>query len=397
MRRALFALGAVAAAALLFLAFRSGKSAPARAMVAEDDARGSLPRFPSVPSEPEPGAPALSEVLAGPTPPSEAEMRKAGLEHIANTRKLYVEYATYPVWSRPYDQSWAPFKDWNGERKHVDKNYISRDGKPVEVSYALDKNYARPGEAITATVTVDRLVAFSAAGEIQIWSQADFDRQALDPTVRFPGYKTIAAVRFEPAPDNPLQLQARFVPSEIPALMGKQLAPRFVGLVSIPGQRDTTTKPVPMEFRYAVREPVRVLGMVEQHIDEKGSLSMTFDVEIDRAKPVKVAAVIFDASGQKPIAIVNDFWRPAKAGRQHQQLTVFGRALHDKGIDGPYTFQLHGYLMLLGEDPDEIYWNDTRTYSTKAFDAHAFSNQPWDDPFKDDMVRTYDRLANEIR
>jgi hypothetical protein len=180
---------------------------------------------------------------------------------------------------------------------------------------------------------------------------------------------------------------AKFTPSAIAALK-TQKDVRFLASVDADGHPFPFSQP----FRYAASTPVVLL---DQHRDAivKGSLEVTLALDVKKLGPVMIQATLFDASGTTPIAIYDDYYRPAQLGPQEVKITFFGKAIHDKGLDGPYSIRsVHGFVKADDTDPPEIFWESKANFTTGSYKATDFSASEWDSPEKQSKINQYKSL-----
>ena len=333
------------------------------------------------------------------------DLQQFSVEAIRNTKALYVEGSVYPPWSRPAGPEWRPFIDWNAVRERTDDT-VAEDpqGRLVRASLTLDRLYARPGEPIVATLTLWRgdrrdpqeRIAFGAVADVQVWDQATYDTEKWNPRSKMPGYTSVWQDGFRPVAGRPNEARIEFVPSEIPALQ-EQVMARFLATVRVKSKGGGwIAKPLELDFNYAIEEPVVVVAKVSDRVDEDGALRVDFDVDIRQAVPIKVESTLFDETGETPIAVFQDFWRPTTTGKQTFSVRFFGRAIAERGVPGPYTLSVHGFALRFDREPAELHWRDDRVFTTGAYGPDDFSRGEWQDPTKDDMLRTYDQLEADL-
>jgi hypothetical protein len=376
------------ALAVLFLLAVRGDRQPATTPVAPAPPRSAVVRPPPTVF--------ASHVPAG-------ELQQFSVEAVRNTRALYVEGSVFPPWSRPATPAWDSFVRWNAPRERTDDT-VAEDpqGREVRAALVLDRLYARPGEPIVATLTLWRgdrkdpqeQISFGAGADIQVYDQTVYDAEKWNPRAKMPGYTSVWSHGFEAVPGQLNTGRVRFVPSEI---LEDQVSARFLATVKVKSKGGGwIEKPLELDFNYAIEEPVVVLAKVADRVDEDGALRVDFDVDIRQAVPIKVESTLFDATGETAIAVFQDFWRPTATGKQTFSVRFFGRALAERGIAGPYTLSVHGFALRFDREPAELHWRDDRVFTTNSYRPDDFSMGEWQDPTKEDMLRTYDQLEADL-
>ena len=109
-----------------------------------------------------------------------------------------------------------------------------------------------------------------------------------------------------------------------------------------------------------------------------GSLVVQAGVAVMQKGRFKVIASLY--SGDSAIAF-SQHAMELEVGRRSVPLVFFGKILHDRELDGPYTIR---YAMLFEELPDQgIYWPGTtvdHAYTTNPYRALDFSASPYEPP-----------------
>jgi hypothetical protein len=125
-------------------------------------------------------------------------------------------------------------------------------------------------------------------------------------------------------------------------------------------------------------EPARFTGRVrEQMID--GTLWFYLEIDVRQAGAYVFDANVFDAAGE-PVAFMRARQELGQ-GLGEVPMRLFGRVVHEKGVDGPFTLRdLRGYLFLAGQDPDRRHVPDGATYTSHAYTLDDFSDEEyWDE------------------
>jgi hypothetical protein len=160
---------------------------------------------------------------------------------------------------------------------------------------------------------------------------------------------------------------------------------------------DLDPKPLALGFAYSTQPPVRVLGVVGDKI-VNGSLEVTLEVDIAGITPVRLRGALAKAGNlDRPIATYDKWYRPTAAGRQHVTLQFFGKILRDAELDGPYElFRIHGTAYVRGAQAPQVFFQEERTFRTRAYRAEQFDGDEWRDPEKDAKLRMYARARETI-
>jgi hypothetical protein len=367
-------------------------------------------------SGPGAGSPAMPTTTiksaGGPIPP----MMLGGADKAREALAQYLLFSEFPPFSRPADGSQEHLWKWNqldpvGQAFATDK----KGGAKISAELVLDKMFAAEGESITATVTVWRGAYEDATrepadakvvGYVEAWRSADPSSAAPAgsasvvapqkpgeaPAAGAEGYAPVETVTFTSVAGGPgHRYVAKFTPSMIAALK-TQKDVRFLASVDADGHPFPFSQP----FRYAATTPIVLL---EQHSDQivKGSLEVTITLDVKKLGPVMIQATLYDATGTTPIAVYDDYLRGSVLGKQEARIAFFGKAIHDKGIDGPYSIRaIHGFVKADDTDPPEIFWESKLNLSTGSYKATDFSSSEWDSPEKQAKINQYKQLISSF-
>lgn len=118
-----------------------------------------------------------------------------------------------------------------------------------------------------------------------------------------------------------------------------------------------------------------------------GSLTITVGVDVEIAGSYVIDANLFDVDGE-PVAYMH-LVQDLPEGRSDVPLLVFGRVIREQDARGPYSLaNLRGYLFLLGKDPDRQLMPDYEgEFTTRPYQPTDFSDAEFWDQFKEDSVR----------
>jgi|GEM_PF-1740555 len=148
------------------------------------------------------------------------------------------------------------------------------------------------------------------------------------------------------------------------------------GSVDVPG---TGTRVIPSVLIYTRGPRAKLTGQWRDFI-RQGHLDLEAELEVEEEGLFTLMAQIFGPN-QEPIAWVRQM-EQLPAGRGHITLVVFGKVLHDAGIDGPYRVR----QVLLTRDYENSSQYDpgvtieeahrTRPYRASEFSAEAYQPAP---------------------
>jgi hypothetical protein len=147
------------------------------------------------------------------------------------------------------------------------------------------------------------------------------------------------------------------------------------GSVDVPG---TGTRVIPSVLIYTRGPRAKLTGRWRDFL-RQGHLDLEAELEVEEPGLFTLMAQVFGPN-LEPIAWVRQM-EELPAGRGHMTLEVFGKVLHDAGIDGPYRVR----QVLLTRD----YENSSRydpgvtmeeAHQTRAYKASEFSPDPYQAP-----------------
>jgi hypothetical protein len=346
MKRGAIVVGAALLLALILWLAARGHDTPASASTpAPTAAVASAPTTPAAPAPtmaaPQPVEP---DDLGPGTPGTEPEVPKAAppVELSPDTQKLAAEFVPGTT-------------DW--------------DDVPVDESGALSLrilpvkfNVVAPDPIVVWIEVVDRKgqrVAASGAGVRvrRITSNSDADWIEL-PTTDDGSHRYVATL----APSA----------AQTQALLGRVLVE---GRVEMPG---AGVRRIPSGVIYTRGPAARFTGAWRDWIED-GHLRLEAELQVERAGTFTINAQIVGPN-REPIAWVRNTAALGE-GTQHIDMQVWGKALHDDGIDGPYHVR---DVLLVRELLDTGEYEPGRTieeaHVTKPYKAAEFSSAVWVDP-----------------
>jgi hypothetical protein len=144
------------------------------------------------------------------------------------------------------------------------------------------------------------------------------------------------------------------------------------GSVEVPG---VGTRVIPAVLIYTRGPRAKLTGQWRDFI-RKGHLDLEAEVEVEEEGLFTLMAQLFGPN-QEPIAWVRQM-EQLPAGRGHITLEVFGKVLHDAGIDGPYRVR----QVLLTRDYEHSSQYDPgvtieEAHRTRAYRASEFSSETY--------------------
>jgi hypothetical protein len=177
----------------------------------------------------------------------------------------------------------------------------------------------------------------------------------------------------------------RFVPSSEPEMqVPRQMVIRAE--VDLHGVKTAVTR----DFTFSPRRVVEVLAM--RDAVEGGNLVVSLDVDVREAGVHTFQANVVGEGGQEPIAYADTHYSLA-VGKQTVKVPFFGKAFHDKGLDGPYLVRdIRGFLRSFGPEAN-LLWSEPRTLTTRAWKRSDMSPSEWDAPERHATLDSMRQLA----
>jgi hypothetical protein len=320
--------------------------------------------------------------------PDSPEARAQAIKLWEQTRADYLSTAKYPDWSRPATESDRHLWEWNKGSGAGQAFALDGQDRPISGILTLDRMFAGPGEAITATMEVW-------SGEYTSTERAPVPFTARG-VVHGMGLEEAATFEFVPVPDAPTKQQARFVPSTF-AKLDKRASTHMLRAFVTAGDRTHTFM---QQFRYAETAPFVVDGKESEGV-VNGSLQVKLQGRVltEATGHMWVTATLYDAAGKTPIAVYNKPVEIRGAGPVLLTLTFFGKALRERGIDGPYSIRaLHGMLTVVDDGGmHDIMWGYDAVITTNRYAAKVFSDAEYDGPDKREKLEYYQREIDRLK
>lgn len=311
---------------------------------------------------------------------SPVEAKAEAIEKAEKTLALYIETLRYPLFSRPADASTLHILEWNKLYPAGQPFAVDDKKREVEAFFTLDKMFAGPGEPLTGTLEVFRR---EDENKIPVPTQKPTGR--IEFYVEEQGDWLIAEeIQFEPRGNG---FVTTFTPSTIEALADMVVETRVVARVEL----GTFFKELDLPFRYAATKSFEVLGMAGDKIKD-GSLEVSLNVDVKHVAPVLIQAGLYDATGTKPLVVYDEWHRPEATGPQVISILMFGKAIRESGVNGPYRIKrLHGLVKVPNVEPPEVFWShpDEPPMMTHSYQATSFSSDDYSSPEKDEKIQQY--------
>lgn len=384
---AVVVVAAVAAIAIWLAAGRSSsrsRSSAAAAVVHRAPPSAAL-RAPSVVGAAASSSP-VPEVVAEPgTAVSDPAARAVAAERLDETARTYRETMTFPLWSRPADDSTASQTRWNEPISVGQEFAVDEAKRELEVSAGIDRVFARAGQAVAVTVTVRYRDDGAPAAADEVDAQVQWRDRDSDTWV------TAAAVPLRGAAGV---WTGAVVPSTTGGLRETVREARILAFV----RRGEYSRELSLDFAYALEPEVVVRGLASDRVVD-GNLELGLDVELAAAAPVRLIATLFAADGTTALAVFDDRHFPTRAGRQVLPVRVFGKILRDRGVDGPYRLgAVHGYVFHDGRSPDQVFFEhaDRPPLVTAAHRATDFSPAPYHGSDVEHRLAQYQALRDAL-
>ncbi len=271
----------------------------------------------------------------------------------------------YPPWSQPLTEGSDPATTV-AEDNPVDTK------KGLHVVVGSRKQVVHPPDPIVIDMKVlNRLGAAVPVGNPVARFRAEKTTVESGPWFEVPfeddGSHAYVATFF-PSPD---QQQAFYAGGE-----------HIYGEVKFDAPEDLGLRRYPLVLMYTREPHARVSGTYSDTVSG-GNLVISVGVTADQAGTYRLIGSLYSGDGQRAIAFANATSK-LPAGDGTIPLSIFGKVLHDTGVDGPYELR---YVMLFEQvKPGEEIPGDTvdPAYTTAAYRAKSFSADPYQPP-PDDM------------
>lgn len=315
-------------------------------------------------------------------------LSQGGSPNVSLLEKSLAEYkavSVYPHWSRPHSPETIEKLDWN--RTVVSDNPMDdRDGGKTIYHFGANRWSVPHGEAFVSWIEV-----LTVGPEGKRIPAKITDAQLVSVETGRIGslvYHDDGKDGDEVAGD--LRYSNRLVPSQFPKLAAKAQQVHIEAIVEAGGVK----KPITRDFAYAPRKAAEIVGASEQL--RGGHLVVTLDVVIAEAGLYTFEANVMAQDGT-PI-VYGDRSYPLEPGKRTAEIVMFGRALHEKGKDGPYVVQdIRGIRRFIDTDEQNFFFVYGKTLTTRGYKHTEFSDAEWDEPERRDTIANFERLIRETK
>lgn len=329
---------------------------------------------------------------------------KTASKNMEETRDHYMEMAQYPPESRPATRTYSELYEWNTVGVEHDQAIGFKGDQEIFGHIMIDKHFTEPGRPLVVMAECyvkegDQKipVPFEATTEVHVGLTTE--ETALEPadvSAFMHGFKPVGPqVHMTKVAGKP-HLKTTTIAVESYAKPGE--LHRDARVIVYLEPEDNDLRPLELNFQYSAKPPIKIIGLGGDEVVD-GSLVLTVDVDLASAAPMRMRAAIAPVGKlDQPIAIYDDWYRPTTGGRHAIKMRFFGRILREAGIDGPYElFRLHGSAYVEGQPIPEIYWQEDRTFKTKAHKAEDFAMDKWESPEKDAALKNYAEAIESLR
>ncbi len=338
-----------------------------------------------------PSAASIDDAFEPPVPIPSADLSDPAARAIAaakldETIRIYRKTMAYPLASRPADHSNAHLTRWNEPITTGQPFAVDAAKREIQATARIDRIFASPGQAVSLRLTTSYVDDNSPAEVETVGAELQWRDRKNDE------WLTAQAL--------PLHREAgswvgAVIPSEVAALREPIREARILAFVRI-GEFE---RELSLDFSYAVEQPVVIRRLVSDRLVD-GSLELGLEADLATAAPVALNATLFAADGTTPIAVFDDRYFPVRAGRQIIPVQVFGKVLHDRGIDGPYHLgAIHGYVYRRDLVPDQLFFDraEQPALKTAAHAASNFSPAAYQSPAVAARIAHYEALRDAMR
>lgn len=145
---------------------------------------------------------------------------------------------------------------------------------------------------------------------------------------------------------------------------------------------------------YTPSAPARFTGKIREALEE-GSLCLYVQMDVTKAGRYVLAGRVDDADGDGFAYLEwNDL---LEAGLREAKMCIFGLLVIDQQAQSPFTLRdLEGFLLFENRDPDRELMSviEGKVYTTKAYEASAFSSAEWQ---SEEKTRHLDEFENDVK
>jgi hypothetical protein len=330
---------------------------------------------------------APSKTTEGPAVAPGASLIEGGAPTVALLEKSLADYkavSVYPHWSRPLSEETIDKLDWN--RTIVsDLPMDDRPGHETIYRFGADRWSVPYGEAFVSWIEVTKPGAKERL-PIQVLEA----RLVSVETGRVTSlvYRDDGTDGDAVAGDH--RYTNRVVPTKFPKLAAKAQQVRIEATIEAEG----VSKPVMRDFAYAARAAAEIVGASEQLRD--GHLVVTLEVAVAEKGLYTFEANVMGPDGT-PIVFGEKSY-PLEPGKRTAEIVMFGRAFHEKAIDGPYLVRdIRGMRRFIDTDEQNFYFTYGKQLTTRRYRAADFSSAEWDEPERRETIANFERVIEQTR
>jgi len=292
----------------------------------------------------------------------------------------YKEFAVYPPWSRPHNDSTRYKLTWN-QTVVSTLPFGDKPGNPIHYKFAADRAHVLPGQSLTSWFTAWRGDDETKRVPIKI-----VEAWVMVTSGSAPG--RAVKLTFTDAAGN-LVYTSRFQPSAHPELKKAQSA-QIMAHVEIDGIQ----KPIVRDFTYSPRDVLK-FGAAKDVV-RNGSLVLEMDVEVADAGEYTCEANLMTGDGTQAIGYAKE--KPSFAvGPAKLAFTFFGKVLRDGWHDGPYQVRDIRCVLRQSGDEENVWVADERTHMTQAYLVETFSDAEWQAPEKSSRISLLEKLLAQSK
>jgi hypothetical protein len=317
---------------------------------------------------------------------SEPEARAQAAVRLDETIRLYRDTMQYPLWSRPADGSNAHLTHWNHPISVGQPFAVDAARREIQATAQIDRIFAAPGQAIAVTAALTYVDDGAPAPGGEVGAEVQWRDRQRDEWI---------TAQVVPLERRGASWSGAIVPAEVAALRAAVREARVLVYTRLGEYEREHT----LDFSYAITSPVVVRGLSSDRVVE-GSLELGLEVELATADPVALQATLFHAESGQPIAVFDDRYFARRAGRQIIPVRFFGKALRERGLDGPYRLgAIHGYVYRRELVPDQHFFDraEAPALRTTAHRAADFSADAYQSPEVAARLAHYEALREALR
>ncbi|HEY5952625.1 MAG TPA: choice-of-anchor X domain-containing protein [Kofleriaceae bacterium] len=296
----------------------------------------------------------------------------------------YKAVSVYPHWSRPHSAETIEKLEWN--RTVVsDLPMDDRPGHETIYRFSADRWSVGYGEAFVSSIEV-----------VTAGTQKRLPITVKEARLVSVERGRITSLRYHDdgqdgdAVAGDHRYSNRVVPSQLASLADKAQQVHIEAVVEAGG----VTRSVTRDFAYAPRKVAESVGATE-HL-QGGNLVVRLELDITEKGLYTFEANVLARDGT-PI-VYGEKSYPLEPGKRTADIVMFGRALREKGLDGPYVVRdIRGMRRFVDTDEQNFFFTYAPTLTTRAYRHDEFSDAEWDEPERRDTIANFERLIEQTR